>query len=104
MIADLKRKKDSFYFPGKDSTNEYGHGYGHIAYYSLSNFLFSCIKHSPSLAMWGKLHSPKSFPVCVCGKKPTVKLVTRKPITASPEELEQNPRARSASLRIIEKL
>ena len=55
-IADLKRKKDSFYFPGKDSTNEYVHGYGHIAYYRLSNFLFSCIKHSPSLAMWGKLH------------------------------------------------
>jgi len=47
---------------------------------------------------------PKSFPVCVCGKKPTVKLVTRKPITASPEELERNPRSRSASLRILEKL
>ena len=47
---------------------------------------------------------PKSFPVCVCGKKPTVKLVTRKPVTASPEELEQNPRSRSASLRIVEKL
>ena len=30
--------------------------HGHIVYYSLSNFLFSCIKHSPSLAMWGKLH------------------------------------------------
>ena len=47
---------------------------------------------------------PKSFTVCVCGKKPTVRLVTRKPITASPEELEQNPRSRSASLRILEKL
>ena len=47
---------------------------------------------------------PKSFPVCVCGKKPTVKLVTRKPVTASAEELEQNPRSRSASLRIVEKL
>ena len=47
---------------------------------------------------------PKSFPVCVCGKKPTVKLITRKPITASPKELEQNPRSRSASLRILEKL
>ena len=47
---------------------------------------------------------PKSFPVCVCGKKPTVKLVTRKPITASEEELAQNPRSRSASLRIVEKL
>ena len=47
---------------------------------------------------------PKSFPVCVCGKKPVVKLVTRKPITASPEELERNPRPRSASLRVVEKL
>ena len=47
---------------------------------------------------------PKSFPVCVCGKKPTVKLITRKPITASPEELACNPRSRSASLRVIEKL
>ncbi len=47
---------------------------------------------------------PKSFPVCVCGKKPTVKLVTRKPVTASAEELEQNPRSRSASLRIVERL
>ena len=47
---------------------------------------------------------PKSFPVCVCGKKPVVRLVTRKPVTASPEELEQNPRSRSASLRIVEKL
>ena len=47
---------------------------------------------------------PKSFPVCVCGKRPVVKLVTRKPVTASPEELALNPRARSASLRIAEKL
>ena len=47
---------------------------------------------------------PKSFPVCVCGKKPSVVRVTRKPITASEEELEANPRARSASLRIVEKL
>ena len=47
---------------------------------------------------------PKSFPVCVCGKKPVVKLVTRKPITVSEDELAENPRARSASLRIVERL
>ena len=47
---------------------------------------------------------PKNMPVCVCGKKPLVKLITRKPITASKEELEANPRARSASLRVVEKL
>ena len=47
---------------------------------------------------------PPSFPVCVCGKKPQVKLVTRKPIVSGEEELERNPRARSAKLRICEKL
>ena len=47
---------------------------------------------------------PPSFPVCVCGKKPRVKLITRKPIVSSDEELEVNPRARSAKLRICEKL
>ena len=47
---------------------------------------------------------PPSFPVCVCGKKPKVKLITRKPIVSGDEELEQNPRARSAKLRICEKL
>lgn len=47
---------------------------------------------------------PPNFPVCVCGKKPLVKLISRKPITASNEELEQNPRSRSAKLRVCEKL
>lgn len=47
---------------------------------------------------------PPEFPVCVCGKKPQVKLITRKPITSGPQELEENPRARSAKLRICEKL
>ena len=47
---------------------------------------------------------PPEFPVCVCGKKPLVKLVTRKPIVSGPAELEENPRARSAKLRIAEKL
>ncbi|MBO5725540.1 MAG: 16S rRNA (cytosine(1402)-N(4))-methyltransferase, partial [Clostridia bacterium] len=47
---------------------------------------------------------PPDFPVCVCGKKPQGELVNRKPITASKEELEDNPRSRSASLRAIKKL
>lgn len=47
---------------------------------------------------------PKDFPVCVCGKKPQVNIVTRKPIIPSDEELERNPRARSAKLRVCEKL
>ena len=47
---------------------------------------------------------PPNFPVCVCGKKPQVKLITRKPIVSGEVELERNPRARSAKLRICEKL
>ena len=47
---------------------------------------------------------PPNFPVCVCGKKPQVKLVSRKPIISGEEELERNPRARSAKLRVCEKL
>lgn len=47
---------------------------------------------------------PGNFPVCVCGKKPEVKLITRKPITASQEELESNSRSKCAKLRIAEKL
>ena len=47
---------------------------------------------------------PKDFPVCVCGKKPKVKLITRHPIVADQAELAENPRARSAKLRVAEKL
>ena len=47
---------------------------------------------------------PREFPICVCGKKPTVKVVTRKPILPSAKELEENPRSRSAKLRVAEKL
>ena len=47
---------------------------------------------------------PPNFPVCVCGKTPLVKIITRKPIVSGEEELERNPRARSAKLRICEKL
>ncbi len=47
---------------------------------------------------------PSSFPICVCGKKPSAKIVTRKPVTPSAQELEENPRARSAKLRVLEKI
>lgn len=47
---------------------------------------------------------PPEFPVCVCGRKPMGRLIDKKPITASAEELERNPRSRSAKLRVIEKI
>lgn len=47
---------------------------------------------------------PPDTPVCVCGNKPVAAIVTKKPVTASPDEVESNPRARSAKLRVCEKL
>ena len=47
---------------------------------------------------------PPNFPVCVCGKKPKVKIITRKPGVSGDEELDRNPRASSAKLRVCEKL
>ena len=47
---------------------------------------------------------PPEFPVCVCGRKPRVRVISRKPITSTQEELDRNPRARSAKLRICEKI
>ena len=47
---------------------------------------------------------PPSFPVCVCGKTPKMKLISRKPILPGEAELAENPRARSAKLRVAEKL
>lgn len=50
-----------------------------------------------------KCTCPPDFPLCVCGRKSTLRLINRKPIGPSEEELEQNPRSRSAKLRIAEK-
>jgi len=47
---------------------------------------------------------PPNFPICQCGKKPVIKIITKKPILPSAGEIESNPRSRSAKLRIIEKL
>ena len=47
---------------------------------------------------------PKDFPICICGNKPKIKDITKKPILPSNEELEQNPRSRSAKLRVAEKI
>lgn len=47
---------------------------------------------------------PKEFPVCVCGKKPVARVITKKPIVPTRQELNENPRARSAKLRVLEKI
>ena len=47
---------------------------------------------------------PREFPVCVCGKKPVVRVITKKPVTAGEDELAVNPRSRSAKLRVAEKI
>ena len=47
---------------------------------------------------------PPDLPVCVCGNVPIIKVITRKPVLPTPEEIERNPRARSAKLRVAEKL
>ena len=71
-----------------------------ITFHSLEDRI---VKHA-----YKKLEDPctcsKALPVCVCGKKPLVKVITRKPILPSDEEIERNPRSRSAKLRIIERI
>jgi len=47
---------------------------------------------------------PRDFPICVCGNKPSIKEITKKPILPSEEELTHNPRSRSAKLRVAEKI
>lgn len=47
---------------------------------------------------------PHDFPVCVCGKKAEGRVITKKPILPSQQELEENPRSRSAKLRVLEKI
>ncbi len=71
-----------------------------ITFHSLEDRI---VKNAMAEAIKGCI-CPPEFPVCVCGKKPTLKLISRKPITAGEAELENNPRARSAKLRVGEKL
>jgi 16S rRNA (cytosine1402-N4)-methyltransferase len=47
---------------------------------------------------------PPSFPVCICGKKPVLRLAGRKPVLPSDDELRENPRSRSAKLRAAERI
>ncbi len=71
-----------------------------ISFHSLEDRLVKS-----AFAQWASgCTCPPDFPVCVCGKKPRAKLIGRRPIVAGAEELEDNPRARSAKLRVAEKL
>ena len=71
-----------------------------ISFHSLEDRLVKT-----AYAEWAKgCTCPPDFPVCVCGKTPRARPVGRRPITAAAEELADNPRARSAKLRIVEKL
>ena len=54
--------------------------------------------------MVGGCVCPKEFPICMCNKKEEAKIITKKPIIPTEEELKENPRSRSAKLRVIEKI
>ena len=71
-----------------------------ISFHSLEDRI---VKHFMA-EMSVKCKCPPDFPVCICGWKPKLAVLTRKPVTASDEELEQNPRAACAKLRAAEKL
>lgn len=70
-----------------------------ITFHSLEDRI---VKNAMASAAKGCI-CPPEFPVCVCGREPQVTVLTRKPIVSGEEELERNPRARSAKLRICEK-
>lgn len=71
-----------------------------ISFHSLEDRL---VKNA--FAQWSRgCVCPPDFPVCVCGQKPLVRLVGKRPITSGAEELKDNPRARSAKLRVAEKI
>jgi 16S rRNA (cytosine1402-N4)-methyltransferase len=71
-----------------------------ISFHSLED---RCVKETFVNAARGCV-CPPSFPVCVCGKTPRVKVLTKKPVLPSPDEVAENPRARSAKLRAAERL
>ena len=70
-----------------------------ITFHSLEDKI---VKHAYE-QMQGRCTCPKDFPVCVCGYKSYGMIVNKKPIVSSEEELEVNPRARSAKLRVFER-
>lgn len=86
-----------------DKAIEVLHPGGRVAVITFHSLEDRIVKNCFRMAAQG-CTCPKEFPVCVCGKKPRVKLITRKPILADAKELDENPRARSAKLRVCEKI
>ena len=72
-----------------------------IAYHSLEDRL---VKRFFQTEARGRCTCPPELPACVCGAAPTLRIITRKPISPDAAEIEANPRARSARLRVAEKL
>ncbi|MBF0921584.1 MAG: 16S rRNA (cytosine(1402)-N(4))-methyltransferase RsmH, partial [Atopobium sp.] len=70
-----------------------------ISYHSLEDRI---VKHVFSELSQGCI-CPPDLPVCMCGQVPIVDVITRKPLVATPEEIERNPRARSALMRVAVK-
>ncbi|MBR6554874.1 MAG: 16S rRNA (cytosine(1402)-N(4))-methyltransferase RsmH [Clostridia bacterium] len=75
---------------------------GRVAVISFHSLEDRIVKHIFAEAAQG-CTCPPQFPVCVCGKQPRVKLITRGVVMADEQEMEENPRARSAKLRVAEK-
>ncbi|MBE6704169.1 MAG: 16S rRNA (cytosine(1402)-N(4))-methyltransferase RsmH [Ruminococcaceae bacterium] len=76
---------------------------GRMSFISFHSLEDRIIKHT-FLSKTEGCTCPKDFPVCVCGKKPEAVIITKKPILPSEQELDENPRSRSAKLRILEKI
>ena len=75
---------------------------GHLAVITFHSLEDRIVKNAMQDAAKG-CTCPPEFPVCVCGGKAKAKLITRKPIEADTQELEENRRSRSAHLRVLEK-
>lgn len=76
---------------------------GRLSFISFHSLEDRIVKHN-FLEFTKGCTCPPDFPVCVCGNKPQARIITKKPILPSARELEENPRSRSAKLRILEKI